>query len=115
MRLDGLGEQFRLILEPQTSPPVPKNLKTSAKPWFRPPFKGENNFTICHPTGGSHTEKGASLDAGLKTSRRNSAPKTPMKLAVPDQFQKFYQKGVVSLKVVGLTVVVLTNKAVKSR
>jgi len=38
-----------------------------------------------------------------------------MKLAVPDQFQKFHQKGVVSLKAVGLTVVVLTNKAVKSR
>jgi hypothetical protein len=38
-----------------------------------------------------------------------------MKLAVPDQFQKFYQKGVVSLKAVGLTVPVLTNKAVKSR
>ena len=41
--------------------------------------------------------------------------KTPMKQPVPDQFQKFHQKGVVSLKVLGLTVLVLTNNAVKSR
>ena len=38
-----------------------------------------------------------------------------MKQPVPDQFQKFHQKGVVSLKVLGLTVLVLTNNAVKSR
>jgi hypothetical protein len=38
-----------------------------------------------------------------------------MKRPDPIRFRKFFQKGVVSLKVLGLTVLVLTNKAVQSR
>jgi hypothetical protein len=38
-----------------------------------------------------------------------------MKQPVPIQFQNFYQKGVVSLQVLGLTVLVLTNNAVQNR
>jgi hypothetical protein len=35
--------------------------------------------------------------------------------APPERKLKFFQKGVVSLQVLGLTVLVLTNNAVKSR
>jgi hypothetical protein len=41
--------------------------------------------------------------------------KTPMKQPLADRFETFFQKGIVSLKVLGLTVLVLTNNAVQSR
>ncbi len=41
--------------------------------------------------------------------------KTPMKQPLAESFKTFFQKGIVSLQVLGLTVLVLTNNAVQSR
>jgi hypothetical protein len=47
--------------------------------------------------------------------RSQFTAKTPMKQALAENFETFFQKGIVSLKVLGLTVLVLTNNAVQSR
>jgi hypothetical protein len=72
--------------------------------WFRP--NGDP------PT----TRVGSTFDLGYETGNPSHfSPKPPMKRPDSIRFRKFFQKGIVSLKVLGLTVLVLTNNAVQSR
>jgi hypothetical protein len=78
--------------------------------WFRP--YGDPTMTPMTPM----TRFSSTFDLGCEMEKpSHSSQKPPMKRPDSIRFRKFFQKGIVSLKDLGLTVLVLTNKAVQSR
>jgi hypothetical protein len=75
--------------------------------WFRP---------YGDPTMTPMTRFSSTFDLGCEMEKPgHSSQNPPMKRPDSIRFRKFFQKGIVSLKDLGLTVLVLTNNAVQSR